>query len=502
MKGAQGGWTTEGILSALHGMKYGHYPTGVLYLFPTSEDMQDFSKSRFNPLLSDNPTAIGSSVRDVKTARLKKIGDANLFMRGATLAQTVDVDTKESAKLRSISVDRVDFDEYDLMDPSVRAKAKERMGHSNVKAMTILSNPVMPGSGVAAVFDESDKRHWFRRCVRCGKEPPKGADWEWYLNKIHGWTCAEVQFPNNVEVGSDGKGYIACVQCGRKVGLSPGGWVPKEPEHSDYMWGYRWSQLTSAYNDPYDVLRDYTNPPEGDLANVVRFRLGLPFLNAEDQLTVHQVLGNCGMGMQLNSHHGPCAMGVDVRSHKNVVIGCRSSKNSWRVLRVARLDSMDDVLSMAYRFNVRIAVVDSEPYGDAARQFQNQARFRVYLSKYTESAVVGMMWNDKQGTVKTNRTEIMDASHRMLVDSNVELPSDCPEVRQFAIECASVAKAEVLNKRTNTATFRYRKIKDGPDDYRHALNFFVIAATSSHLPVVGRTRSSRPRFARNEYVRC
>ena len=57
-KAAQGGFSTKDILESLHGMKYGHYPNGVLYLFPTTDDMRDFSKARFNTLLKSNPTAI------------------------------------------------------------------------------------------------------------------------------------------------------------------------------------------------------------------------------------------------------------------------------------------------------------------------------------------------------------------------------------------------------------------------------------------------------------
>jgi len=502
MKAAQGGYSTEEILCDLHGMKYGHYPNGVLYLFPTADDSSDFSKSRFNPLLTANPTAIGKTVKDTNTFGLKRINDAFLYMRGATLSQHLETDAKESAKLRSISVDKVVFDEYDLMDTAVRGKAKERMGHSDVQAMTFLSNPTLPGVGISAVFNESDKRHWFRRCVHCGVNPPQGATWEWYTSEKNGWISAEVQFPNNVEIDRDGKGYIACRKCGKAVGLSPACWVQKEPEHSSYMWGYRWSQLTSTYNDPYDVLKEYTNPPEGNLADVVRFRLGLPFVSAEDKLTKQQVLGNCDSGMQLNSHHGPCAMGVDIRRHKNVVIGCRSGKNSWRVLRVARVETMDEILAMAYRFNVKIAVVDIRPYEDEVRQFQKTAKFQTFLCEYKENSAVGANWNDKTGLVMINRTEIMDATHRMLTDSLIELPGICPEIEQFAMECSSVAKVPERVKRTNTTIFRYRKLGDKPDDYRHALNYFVMAATSTHLPVIGGSpRQNRGGFAKNDYNR-
>ena len=196
-------------------------------------------------------------------------------------------------------------------------------------------------------------------------------------------------------------------------------------------------------------------------------------------------------------------MGVDIRRHKNVVIGCKTSNNSYRVVRVARVESMADVMAMALRFNVRIGVIDIRPYEDEVRQFQKDASFLTYLCEYKENTAIGAAWNENTGLVYMNRTEIMDASHRMLKDSLIELPAKCPEVEQFAIECAAVAKVPEENKRTRTTTFRYRKLGTTPDDYRHALNYFIMAATSSHLPVVGggSRRHGREGKANNDYDR-
>lgn len=44
-KAAQLGFTTMFMLKAIHGLKHGKYRQGVLYLFPTGDDVSDFSKS-------------------------------------------------------------------------------------------------------------------------------------------------------------------------------------------------------------------------------------------------------------------------------------------------------------------------------------------------------------------------------------------------------------------------------------------------------------------------
>ena len=263
--------------------------------------------------------------------------------------------------------------------------------------------------------------------------------------------------------------------------------------------------VSLARNDPLDILHDYNEPPNGNLGDVVRLRLGKPYISAEDRLTVQQVLALCsGVRLQADSHCGPCAMGIDVRRHKNVVIGHRSGKTRYSIDRVARIQDWNDILRMANRFNVRSCVVDIRPYEDAARMFQKKAKFKVYLCQYRENAPSGTQWQDKNGIVTCGRTEIMDATHRWIAEeTDLSLPADCPEVKQFARECCNTAKVEVIDKRTKQVVYRYVKLGEEPDDYRHALNYFYLAATGGRLSVVENEFGTRRRggHAVVEYVR-
>jgi hypothetical protein len=495
MKAAQGGYTEAIVNEILHGLIYKHYPRGVLYLFPTTDDVREFSKARFGPLIAANPGAIGQYVTDVQsrtdTATLKKVHDAMLYLRGATMTLQLSVGGKDAAKLRGIPVDKLIIDELDAcgdLDFGMVEMASARLDASKVKQEVYLANPTIPDRGISKMYQKGDQRHWFRYCP-CGT-----------------YTSAEVEWPNLIRKDKDGKGYIACKKCGKPVAPNAPGseWVPAERENSSYMWSYHWSQLTSTTNDPAEILELWTNPPNDDRRMVSRFKLGLPFVSAEDRLTVGQVLALCGTCPQLNGHLGPCAMGVDVRRHKNVVIGIRSGRNRYAILRVARLQTWDEVQDMARRFHVKSCVVDCFPYEDAARQFQKKARFRTWLCQYSESTPVGTIYNDKTGIVKVNRTEILDATHRLVAsERELELPAVCPEIKQFARECAAVAKVEEISGRTRQPIFRYHKLDSGvPDDYRHALNYFYLAASGGKIAVVGdRSRPQRPTHAVNNYKR-
>jgi len=483
MKGTQGGFSELEIIRCLHGMIYMHYPQGVLYTFPTTDDVGEFSKSRFNPLILANREAIGQYVKKTDTASLKKIHNAFLYLRGARLSQKIgpNSDQSESTKMRSIPVDKVVFDEIDLMDEDVIAKAKSRMGHSKVKEEVYISNPTIPDFGIDKIFQLSDQRHWFRKCD-CG-----------------GWTCAELSFPDCVKLNKNGVGYIACDKCGKEIGFSVGEWVPSVPANTDYMVGYRWSQLTSIFNDPAEILHDFNDPPEGNIGDVYRLRLGLPYIAAEDRLTSQDVFSCCGTNLSLHSHRGPCAMGVDVGKIKHVVIGIKTGKNRYEILKTAQLSGWNDIHDIAKRFNVKSAVIDIRPYEDMARQFQAAELYKIYLCEYSESATQGVAYNEKTGIVKVNRTEVFDATHRMVTkDGVLKIPRNSPEVKEFAKQLCATAKVLETNKRSGTSIYRYKKL--GAEHFRNALNYFYLAASGGKIANVGHKRNRRE-TAINDYAR-
>lgn len=147
-KGARLGFTEIEILRSIHGMIYNRLPAGVLYLFPTADDVTDFSKARFSPLIESNPLSIGRHVQDTDAATIKRIGTALLYLRGARSTTKVEGVKADSSKLRSIGVDKVVFDEYDLMDPKMVDMALVRMDYSKVKEEVYLSTPTIPDWGI------------------------------------------------------------------------------------------------------------------------------------------------------------------------------------------------------------------------------------------------------------------------------------------------------------------------------------------------------------------
>ena len=484
IKATGGGFSELEILKTLHGCIYGRFPQGALYLFPTSDASQEFSKSRFGPLIAANPLSIGKFVKShgksTDTATLKKIGSAFLYLRGAKLTQAAGpgTDAKESVNLRGIQVDSVKFDESELMEEEALTKARKRMGASFVNEEVYISNPGLPDHGIDLTFQKSDQRYWFRKCS-CGE-----------------WFSADETFPDCVKMYPSGihgpfgyRGYIGCPKCGKEVpfwrGKGTGEWRIKLPENTEYMAGYHWSHLTSLSNDPADILEEFQNPPQGNLSDIYRLSLGMPHVSAEDKLSHGAVRDCCGKELQYASHPGPCAMGVDVGKVKHIVVGFKTGQDRYEIIKTIQLSEWNDIHDIARKYNVKSAIIDALPYGDAARKFQSEEPYRIFLCEYTENSTVSIHFNEKEGIVKANRTEIFDKTHRWITEKQITIPRQCPEIDKFIKQVCSCAKILETNKKTGSKVFRYRTLGSGGDHYRNALNYFSLATkfisiTSKH----------------------
>ena len=455
-KATQMACTETQVIKMLHGLIHRRYPLGGLYLFPTGEDVSDFSSSRFQPMIKDNPSVIGRHVKDTNRTNLKRIGGAFLFFRGARLNQKIDGQTKSASKLKSIPVDKIILDELDEMPPEAIPLAKGRMKHSEIQEEVYLANPTIPDFGIDKLYSKSDQRIWLIKCEKCGKE-----------------TCLELEFPECLVRTSDNHVIRVCRHCREEIFPHNGRWIPQYPELTQDMVG-RWiSHLNSTYVDPKDIL-DAFEDPNTDKAQFYNLILGMAYIDAENRLTKNQVFACCGLEPMLPGCAMQCAMGVDVGKHLHVVIGYKINEYTARVVKLARVSSFNDVHDLAKRFNVWTAVFDLYPEERKVRDFQAAEDFDVFGCDYLEDQRGPAKWNYKDGLVRINRTEICDRSHVFVADSDrLELPRKNAEVEKYASEMVNMAKILQEDKETGKRLYRYKKL--GPDHYRHATNYFLLA---------------------------
>jgi hypothetical protein len=456
LKGAQVGITSITMLKTLFGLLNSLYSQGVLYLFPSRGDVQDFGRGRFNPLINDN-FEIAKFVQDTDAQTIKRIGKSMLYMRGARSTAKVGGMKRSASALKSIPVDRVVFDERDEMADDMVDLALERMSHSSIKEEVHLSTPTIPDYGVDKLFQQSDQRHWFIKCPKCG-----------------GDTCLELEFPGCLEETSDGQVIRLCQRCkNSEIHPKDGRWVPLHPDKEKDLVGWRISQLNSMFVDPGKILSLYRSPPNGNLTEVMNSKLAQAHIAAENRLTVSEVLELCGEGPIATEDKDPCYMGVDVGKLLHVVIGKRHREKAGQIVYIGIVESFNDLNSLMKRFRIVRAVIDALPETRKAREFADQHPGKVFLCYYQEHQKGGYRWNEKELTVSANRTEALDASHAELAQEQVFLPAECEVIHEFARQCANIAR--VLQTDPETGSSRYVYLKTGEDHYRHSQSYECIA---------------------------
>lgn len=468
-KAAQLGASTYEMLSTVHGCK-NIFPTGVLYLFPTRDDVTDFSKTRFGRLIDENPQTIGTWVTNTDQANLKQVGTSFLYLRGS----------RTRTALKSIPVDKIVFDEFDEMRPGSGAVsgektlkfdpialARERYSHSEFQHEDILSTPTLPDYGIEAEYAKSDQKFWYIRCEKCNT-----------------YTCLELTFPDCFVVTGKGKVIRGCKKCQAEIHPRNGQWVAHYP--SNDISGYYISQLNSMFINYEDLCKTYMNLD--NLSSLQRTeyynsKIGIGYVEVKDRLAKQNILGLCESEPMITPDRGdagPCIMGVDQGNKLHVIVGKKIDNKNIKVIHVQHYKKWEDLDRLMDRFNVWRCVVDSLPEQRNARKFANNHFGKVFLNYYNQHQKGSVKWDYPNLSVQENRTESLDESHNQIMYGYTILPRQSDEVDAFATHCCNIAKKLEVDDESGSKKYVYVKL-GGPDHYRHAFNYLCIASENAPI---------------------
>lgn len=450
-KAAQLGNTTRALLRVLY-MARSMNMKGIMYLFPSKVDVVDFSKSRLDVLVEENPATIGSWLKSTDNTGLKRVWSTNLYLRGM----------KSRVGLKSVPADFLVFDELDEAPQKAVDMAMERMGHSDFKWVHMLSNPTLPDYGIDAQYQLTDQRHWLIKCHGCGE----------YTDLVEEFPTKQGEEPKCIVETKDGRVIRACRKCGGEIDPSDGQWVAKNPSIKERR-GYQYSQLFSNFVSAAEILHKFRTTK--NLAEFYNLKIGLAYVDAQNRLSKEEVLALCGSHGIASSDVGPCSMGVDQGKGLHVVIGKRGADRD-PIVHLGEYRDFEELDRLMTNFNVSRCVIDAMPEMRAARDFAKRFPGRVFLNFYQEHQKGAYAWNEGAMTVACNRTESLDASHKDVTGQKVVLPRECEPVVEFAKHLASVAKK--LEEDEDTGSKRYVYVRLAADHYRHALNYEAMARHS------------------------
>jgi len=131
---------------------------------------------------------------------------------------------------------------------------------------------------------------------------------------------------------------------------------------------------------------------------------------------------------------------------------------------------LDDLMK---RFEVAVCVIDALPETHATRAFAQRHRGRVFLNYFVESQKGATKWDFRNQIVQENRTEVLDASRRVIREHRVELPRRSPVVDQFAVHMEAIAKKLKVDE--DSGEQRYVYVRSGADHFSMAFTYNVIA---------------------------
>lgn len=466
-KATQIGATVRAMLRAFYKLIHGGYRS-VLYYFPTDSDVRKLSKGRINPLINENEN-ISRYLGATNEVHLKQLNNNFLYLLGMGTAMGV----------KSVPANMIFWDEFDEAPQISFDKSIERMGgqmEAEDVQMHMLSNPTLPDYGVSREFETTDQHYWLLKCPSCGK------------NDI----CLEDLWMAWVEgngkppiIHVNGHVIRACPKCRAELNPSVGQWVPKRRDIKDKR-GYHYTQLWSQtyLHSPEKILEKWARAQQtGNLVDFFNLVVGVGYVEAENRLSVEQVLALCGTQGVLAASPGPCYMGVDQGKNFHVVIGKHLTEDYGEIIHLGVYKDWEEIDWLIKNFNVIRCVVDGAPDPHGPVKLAQKHKGKVFRHFYNKHQKGDYAWNEKEWMVQTNRTQSLDASHAAIQNERVVLPKNCEITRVFAQHCHNVAKKleeeeetdQKTGQKRKTGSKRYVYVKLGEDHFRHAFNYEEIA---------------------------
>lgn len=482
LKCAQVGVSEMAITKACHaldlGAKYWHTDKAglnVAYLFPTGAALSDFSKERFSSLKTESPYLerlfADSPYDDVG---FKQVGASYLYLRG----------THSKKSLKSFPADLLILDEYDEMDPTAVAMVDKRLRASPVKRKIALSTPMLPGTGIHALYLQSDQRVWEVHCPHCDAwssldffrdVTADGADravWGlWPEERIRRATITTV-----------------CPNCRQPIDrCGPGRWRARHPEVTGIR-GYHipWYAFASVDLTALAVASIRTDPAQ--VAEFYRSDLGLPYAPAGAQITA-------GMLQQL-SHELPggrlpedatwrqTTMGVDVGARLHYRISATGPDGARYIRDMGAVRTWSDLDRLMETYRVRQCVIDALPELHACADWARRHKGRV-LRAFYPSGLEGQLYRlkpaerDEAGaeipgtaTVQINRTMAMDTVYARIAAAEERWPAAITGNSEVIAHLTAPTRVTLTGQ---DGQERVQWVHTAPDHLFHACVYDLIA---------------------------
>jgi hypothetical protein len=422
----------------------------IIYTMPTASDVADFSKARMTPVIQASPHLERSVEGGIE---LKQLGGSFIYFRGAW------------SERQAISVDS-DFnihDEVDFSKPDIISMYRERMSHSKYKLFLALSTPTIPEFGIDYLFNRSDKKEWFVKCPKCGKEQI-------------------LKYPDSIR-GNTKEARYACVYCLATItddARRGGRW--KATGDKDWnVSGYHISQLMAPWITATEILRKEESArvrPTAQLSGIKDFHnfvLGEAYGGENQPLNRDIMLGCIQNKYDLELKDKNTIMGIDQGDNLHVVIYKKEKDGTIRLVHVGVYKSFDDLPNLMDDYGVTFCLIDALPNKHSARKFALMYPAKVWLVYYNENQKEFIKWyketEKKEYRVVVAKMESIDRMADKFKNHQVVLPRLSQQVDLFIRHMCNWAK-DKEEKTDGRVVWTYKKL--GADHLTMASNYAML----------------------------
>lgn len=384
----------------------------IIYYFPTDNHITDFGDTRIEPAILASPYLSRRIPKEhVRQKKLKQIGAGTLYLRGL----------QSKTGVHSVDAEGIVFDEYDEADPKQIGLAEQRISGARERGMTPrirrIGKPSIPGWGIDAEYENSDRRVWMVTCPKCEREQEleftKTVRWRSEASGSKVLSPADDEFDDRRDITEV---WRACESCEASLeqAVGAGRWQATMPGKYRPL-GYHVSRLIVPTADLVKLVYDSRTRDATRLELFHQASLGLGWVATDAALTDEAIdramAFNTEMPQEGYSGRYPVTMGVDVHSEQDLYVRISelSPDGRRRAIRIAEASDFGEVCRLMDVYRVGMCVIDSMPERRIGRAVAKRFPGRVYLCSYNEKPLSDWKVDAQKHDVSVNRTEAIDA---------------------------------------------------------------------------------------------
>lgn len=456
-KASQIGASTMEILKVLHTARF--WGINQIYTLPTADDVYKFVPGKVNRIMEVNPQIMeGLDKRNKDAIEQKQLGKSFIYFKGTF--------TEREAIM--LSSDRNIHDELDKSKTEVIRDYTSRMGYSEIRSQHFLSTPTIPDFGIDKMFQQSDQKYWRFNCPHCHYR--QHMDWE-----------------KNVD---EKRGIYVCQKCRKEITPAHidelGSWEARFPGRP--VSGFWITQMHCPWRTAADLIKERRDAD--DDTYFYNFVLGLPYLAADQRIPASLFLRNVTETEAFLADDYN-VMGIDTGKGtgkgNHVVIGNKQGI-FWIGILIDKPchDRWQEAADLIKFYNVRVTVIDGQPYTEEAFNLAKLFPHRIYLSWFKDDPKmleVIRFFDEDEGKDKefedevkvySSRTRIMDDTISALRRGEIKfaMSSDSASLQMI------IAHAQTMYARTVTDKLGQEKrewANTGANDFWLALIYWHIA---------------------------